>query len=108
MLRLSFVSRYASMTVETHHGWVMKNGHQHLMATITGAEGDKSAILWLQKNRLEPLAKMALVGDGNNAAFEWLKQNGHPELALVAKRIEFVKDEIERDNVDHHSINKYS
>lgn len=87
--------------------WLMKNGHQHLMAVITGAEGDKNAIMWLEKHNFKPLAKVALVGDGNNAAFEWLKQNGHPELALVAKRIEVVKDDIEQDNNDPHSINRY-
>jgi hypothetical protein len=85
----------------------MKNGFSHLMATITGAEGDKKAIAWLETNGYRPLAKVALVGDGDEDAFTWLKVNAHAELALVAKRIEAVKDQIERDNEDHHSINKY-
>jgi hypothetical protein len=78
------------------------------MATIRGAEGDPNAIKWLQMNGFEPLAKVAAVGDGNEAAFLWLKNNNHPELALVAKKIQMVKDQIEMDNSDHHSINKYS
>jgi hypothetical protein len=85
----------------------MKNGHPHLMATITGSEGDMKAIAWLIKNGYEPLAKVAKTGDGSVKAFQWLKANGHAELAMVAKKIEAVKDQIQRDNEDHHAINKH-
>lgn len=86
--------------------WLMQNGYPHLMATINGAEGNPNAIKWLEKHGYTPLSKVALVGDGNEQAFAWLKRNNHPELALVAKKIEAVKIQIERDNEDHHSINK--
>jgi hypothetical protein len=36
-----------------------------------------------------------------------LKLNGHAELAMAAKKLEAVKDEIQRDNDDPHSINKH-
>lgn len=86
--------------------WLMKNGFPHLMATINGAEGNPSAVKWLEKHGYTPLSKVALVGDGEEQAFAWLRANGHTELAVIAKKIESVKIQIERDNEDHHSINK--
>jgi hypothetical protein len=84
--------------------WLMDNGYPHLMALINGAEGNLDAVKWLEMHKLSTLAKVALVGDGNEEAYRWLISNGHKDMALIAKKIQAVKDEIERDNNDIHKI----
>lgn len=84
--------------------WLLDNGHQQLAATIAGAEGKKDAVGWLKRHKFDVLVHVALTGDGNQASFKWLVTNGHREMALVAKRIEEVKDMIEQDNNDVHRI----
>ncbi len=84
--------------------WLMKNNFPHLGATISGAEGNPNAVAWLEKYKFDVLAKVAMVGHGDEKALQWLIENGHREMAVVAKQIEQVKDEIERDNNDVHKI----
>jgi hypothetical protein len=84
--------------------WLLKNGHQHLVAIIAGAEGQKEAVEWLKKYKFDVLIHVAMTGDGNEQSFHWLLKNGHREMAIVAKRIEEVKDIIEQDNNDVHRI----
>ncbi|MEM9052559.1 MAG: hypothetical protein AAGC47_10940 [Bacteroidota bacterium] len=84
--------------------WLMDNGYQHLAATIAAAEGKKDAIEWLKKYEFDILAHAGMSGDGHEASFQWLVRNGHREMAIVAKRIEEVKDRIEQDNNDVHRI----
>ena len=84
--------------------WLMKNGYPHLMAMINGVEGNKVALQWLLKHNFEILYKMALSGDGDEDAHLWLIANNHAAYAMIAKKIEFVKDQIEEDNNDPHHI----
>lgn len=84
--------------------WLMKNGHPHLFALINGVEGNKNALMWLKVHKFDLLLKMALAGDGDEEAFEWLVQNNYKILALIAKKIEFIKDQIEENNNDPHRI----
>ncbi|MFI5204543.1 MAG: hypothetical protein ACHQF2_08620 [Flavobacteriales bacterium] len=84
--------------------WLMKNGYPHLMAMINGVEGNKNALNWLLKHGYQILYKMALSGDGDEEAHQWLLNNGHQAYAMIAKKVEFVKDQIEDDNNDPHHI----
>jgi len=84
--------------------WLLENGHPHLAATIAGAEGKKDAVEWLKKYEFDVLVHVALTGDGNADSFKWLLDQGQREMAMVAKKIEEVKDMIERDNNDVHRI----
>jgi hypothetical protein len=47
---------------------------------------------------------MAEAGDGNEDAFNWLMRNDLNIFAMLAKKIEFIKDQIEEDNNDPHKI----
>ncbi len=98
------VFTFALRNKEDAKTWLAKNGFEHLAATIAGAEGNKSAVDWLEKYKFDILAKVALSGDGSKEAFMWLLANGHKEMALVAKRIQLVKEQIEEDNNDVHKI----
>ncbi|MBL0043408.1 MAG: hypothetical protein IPP33_03010 [Flavobacteriales bacterium] len=84
--------------------WLMKNGHPHLMAMISGVEGDKMALEWLERGHFSVLKQMALVGDGDDDAFKWLLEHGHRELAMVARRIQIVKSQIDEDNTNPHKF----
>ena len=75
------------------------------MAMINGVEGKKDALNWLKQNKFEMLFHMAKAGDGDQESFRWLL-NKDKEMAMVAKKIEFVKDQIELDNNDVHRISK--
>jgi len=86
--------------------WLMENGSPHLLALINGIEGNAEALKWLDSNGFKSLSIMALAADGNKSAKEWLLKNDKL-LAMVALKMEFVKDEIERDNNDVHKISPY-
>ena len=84
--------------------WLMENGFPHLMALLNGVERKKDAIHWLKYNKLTTLYHMALCADGETDSFEWLIHNNQKEMAMIAKKIEFVKNEIEDNNSDPHKI----
>ncbi len=86
--------------------WLLKNKFEHLAATISGAEGNPNAVAWLRKFNFDVLANVAMVGHGDQKALKWLIDNNHREMAIVAKQIEAVKDEIESDNNDAHKISQ--
>lgn len=82
--------------------WLMDNGFPHLMAMIYGVEGDEKAIEWLEKYGFDVLKNMALAGDGEKEGYRWLMKNGYKDMAMVASRIQSVKDSIEEDHNDFH------
>jgi hypothetical protein len=84
--------------------WLMENGFPHLMALLNGAERKKDAIQWLKFHKLTTLYHMALCADGEDESFDWLMTNNQKEMAMIAKKIEFVKNEIEDNNSDPHRI----
>ena len=71
---------------------------------LNGVERKKDAIHWLKYNKLTTLYHMALCADGETDSFEWLIHNNQKEMAMIAKKIEFVKNEIEDNNSDPHKI----
>lgn len=95
---------YALHLKEDARQWLINNGYAHLMAMINAVEGNKVALAWLEKNQFNVLKQVALSGDGNQEAFNWLIQNGHHEFAMISKKIEQVKDEIEDNHNDVHKF----
>ena len=95
---------YALRNKDDARDWLMKNGYPHLMALINGIEGNQAALKWLEKNNLNILRHMALAGDSDEAAFNWLLKNGHREFAMLAKKMEIVKVDIDNDNSDVHKF----
>jgi len=83
--------------------WLMENGFPHLLALINGVEGNAQALTWLEANKYDLLKVIAVAADGDAGAKKWLMINDKI-LAMLALKIEFVKDEIERDNNDVHKI----
>ena len=84
--------------------WLMENGFPHLLALLNAIECKKDALMWLKAHKFTTLYHMALCGDGEDESFEWLIKNGHKEMAMIAKKIEFVKNEIEDNNSDPHRV----
>ena len=95
---------YALHLKDDAREWLLYNGYAHLMAMINGVEGNKDAINWLAKHQFHILMHMALSADGEVKSFEWLINNGHKDFALMSKKIEHVKDQIEMDHNDVHKI----
>jgi hypothetical protein len=84
--------------------WLMNNGYPHLLALLNAIERKKDALMWLKAHKFTVLYHMALCGDSEEESFAWLINNGHKEMAMIAKKIEFVKNEIEDNNSDPHKI----
>ena len=82
----------------------MKNGHAHLMAVITGIEGDAGALRWLDQHGMQALKHMALTGDGDKEAFAWLLRHGHRELAMIAHKMHLVKSRLDDEYNDPHKF----
>ena len=95
---------YALHLKDDAREWLLHNGYAHLMAMINGVEGNKEAIHWLAKNNFHILMHMALSADGEKESFEWLIKNGQNDFALMSKKIEHIKDQIELDHNDVHKI----
>jgi hypothetical protein len=84
--------------------WLLDNKFPHLMALINGIEGNKKALEWLKVHGFETLFKMALIGDGHEDVYEDLQQSELKLFAILAKKMQIVKDEIEEQNNDIHRI----
>ncbi len=84
--------------------WLIKNNFQHLTALVNGIEGNKQALRWLEEYDFNLLKKMAIAADNDTRAMEDLMRSDKL-LAMLAMKMEAVKDEIERDNNDAHKIN---
>ncbi len=95
---------YALHLKDDARDWLMLNGYGHLLAMINGVEGNIHAIKWLEAHKFDVLMHMALAGDGEENSIKWLVVNGHQDMALIAKQIEHIKDQIEMNNNDVHRI----
>lgn len=84
--------------------WLMTNGFPQLMAFINASEGSESAIKWLEKHDMQVYLHMALAIDGDLDAFRWLQKNTTPDVFILTKSIERVKDEIEERHRDVHKF----
>lgn len=83
--------------------WLVKNGHPQLQALISGIEGREPALRWLLDHGFADLHQMALAADGDAKAMEELKAT-KPLLAVLAAKMEFVKDRIEENKHDFHRL----
>ncbi len=84
--------------------WLMKNGYPQLMAFINAAEGVESAQKWLEKYDMKVYLRMAKAIDGDIESYKWLQKNSTPDVFILTKSIEKVKDEIEERHRDVHKF----
>ena len=84
----------------------MENGYAHLMAMINACEGNSNAQKWLMGYGLKNLFHVARAVDHEQDSWKWLAVNKKRQLAVLAKSIQKVKDNIEESHNDIHSINK--
>ena len=90
---------------EDARNWLLKNNYPHLLALIQGVEGNKTAKQWLKENNFIILYQMALAADGDKEAMNWLLKH-EKDFAMVALRIQHVKNEIQTDHDDPHKMSK--
>jgi len=99
-------SVYAIRLKEDSREWLMDNGYAHLMAMINACEGNPNAQNWLLGHKLYNLYHVARAVDHEHLSWKWLVKNKRTQLAILAKSIQKVKDDIEERHNDIHSINK--
>jgi len=97
---------FALRNMDDARMWLMENGFPHLLALINGIEGNMQALQWLEANGYKTLSIIAHAADGKEGPKNWLLKNDKT-LAMLALKMEYIKDEIERDNNDAHKISPY-
>ena len=101
-----FHATNAIFLVQESRDWLMNHGFAHLMAMINAAEGLESAQHWLMENRFDLLFHLGRAIDHNEESWLWLKQFSTPDIFMLAKSVQFVKDQIEENHGDIHSYGK--
>lgn len=97
---------YAIRLKDESRDWLMDNGYAHLMAMINGCEGNVNAQNWLLEYGLNNLYHVARAVDHEKDSWKWLVMKKRTQLAILAKCIQKVKDDIEERHNDIHSMNK--
>jgi len=95
---------FALLNDEKSRKWLYDNNFAHLLATIEGIEGKELALKWLKGNGFILLYHFARSADSWQDSQKWLHRKDKLFYA-VSLKIEFVKDQIDRANNDHHTIN---
>lgn len=98
------VACWAIRLEDDARSWLMKNGFPQLMAFINAAEGVESAQKWLEKYDMKVYLHMAKAIDGDIESYKWLQKNATPDVFILAKTIEKVKDGIEERHRDVHKF----
>ena len=86
--------------------WLLQNGYPELIAMIAAAEGDEKAQKWLQQFGYEVLYHIAMAVEHEQESWFWLRKHTNPELIILTKSIQVIKDRIEENHNDVHAIHK--
>ena len=84
----------------------MDNGFAHLMAMINAAEGMEKAQAWLFSNQMELLYHMGRAVDHEMDSWDWLGKHAPPDIFILTKSIQVVKDQIEETHREIHYFGK--
>jgi len=101
-----FHATNAVYLVQHSRDWLMENGYAHLMAMINAAEGLEKAQQWLLMHQMDLLYHIGRAVDHETDSFEWLAKHATPDLIILAKSMQFVKDRIEENHNDIHFFGK--
>jgi hypothetical protein len=101
-----YMSIFAIYLKDESRNWLVENGYAHIMAMIHAAEGNENAAKWLLDNNFLMLHHLAKAIDHEPKSWEWLQKNGSQDLFILARSIQIVKDQIEENHNDVHSINQ--
>lgn len=109
-LRLNRLDIYHAINAikleDESRAWLAENGYMQVMAFINAAEGDEKAQKWLLRFNMLDLYHMALAIEAEEESWKWLKLNSTEDIFLLTKSIKKIKDAIEFNHNDIHSINK--
>jgi hypothetical protein len=75
---------------------------------INAAEGIVPAQKWLLENKFDLLYHIGRAVDHEEDSLAWLGKNASPDLFILAKSIQFIKDKIEENHNDIHSFGRDS
>ncbi len=100
------MASYAIRLKNEARDWLMKNGYAHLMAFIHAAEGNEQAQNWLERNQFDLLYHMAMAVENDAESWKWIAENATPDIHILTRAIKKVKDAIEENHNDIHSMGK--
>ena len=86
--------------------WLLINGYAHLLAMIHCCEGNEKASEWLLRNNFDLLYHIGKAVDHEADSWIWLRKNSSEDIFILTKSIQFIKDRIEENHNDMHSINR--
>jgi hypothetical protein len=101
-----YFSVFAIYLKDEPRDWLVKNGYAHLMAMINACEGNPNAGKWLLNNNFPLLYHISKAVDHEEESWIWLRANSSIDIFELTKSIQLVKDQIEENHNDIHSINK--
>ncbi len=101
-----FMTAQAIRLQDPARKWLLTNGYQHLMAMIAAAEGNEKAQRWLKQYDYWTLYHIAMAVEHEKESWFWLRKNASPELIILTKSIQVIKDQIEENHNDVHAIHK--
>lgn len=101
-----FHATNAIYLIQESRDWLMENGYAHLMAMINASEGLAQAQQWLLAHNMELLYHIGRAVDHEQESWDWLGKHATPDLFMLAKSIQFIKDKIEENHGDIHSFGK--
>jgi hypothetical protein len=76
------------------------------MAMINTCEGLKPAGEWLLKHHFHLLYHLGRSVDHNQESMQWMVANATQDLIILARSIQYIKDQIEENHNDIHSFGK--
>ena len=101
-----FHATNAIFLVQESRDWLMQNGYAHLMAMINTCEGHKPAGEWLLKNNMHLLYHLGRSVDHEQESMQWMVAHATEDLVILARSIQYIKDQIEENHNDMHSFGK--
>jgi len=101
-----FHATNAIYLIQESRDWLMDNGFAHLMAMINAAEGMEKAQAWLFSNQMELLYHMGRAVDHEMDSWDWLGKHAPPDIFILTKSIQVVKDQIEETHREIHYFGK--
>ncbi len=94
----------AIQTSFTAYDWLVKNKFPQYAAFCSAIYNDKNAMSWLKKYKFNFLVTLAEASMGEENAYTELKQENYLPFYIIAKKIQYVRDQKIMDQSDYHKF----
>ena len=84
--------------------WLMKNGYPQYAALSNAVDDFEDAYEWLKAHKFDLLVLIADASKGDISAIKELENKGLKMFTIIAKKIQYIKDQQQRAYDDYHKI----